>query len=48
MKLTKKNVVKFLVRIQNEGDVKANSIATEAVKALGLIREHKKQTAFHN
>ena len=43
-KLNKKNITELLVRIQNHGDLTANSIATDAVDDFGLQREHMRQT----
>lgn len=37
-------VAKLLVRLQDECDLRANAIATQAVKDFGLRKEHQKVT----
>lgn len=40
MKITKRNLVKVLTQIQDDGDYIANSIATDAIQDFGLTEEH--------
>ena len=42
--LTRKNVAALLVRLQDECDLRANQIATQAMKDFGLRKEHQKIT----
>ena len=43
-RLNKKNITAVLIKIQNEGDIHANHLATKAITNFGLRREHQKQT----
>ena len=47
LKLTKENVTKVLIEIQDRGDITANSIATQAIKDFGLEKVHSKLTYTH-
>ena len=43
-KFTKRNVCKFLIWIQDYGDIQSNGAATKAIRQFGLLKLHKKLT----
>ena len=42
MQISKSKLVKVFTKIQDEGDIHSNSIATKAIKDFGLSRHHAK------